>query len=128
MVCISGVSNNFQSQDLLICLLVFIKFDNSLWGFGDNSLGQLGLGSSTTITSPTEVTRDVKVIKGSSETSFFIKLDNKIFSTGSNNFKELGLAHNNPVNTFTQLQANYSDVFPGFSPLVFIINSISSLI
>jgi len=70
-----------------------IKSDGTLWSWGNNSFGQLGLGDTTNRTSPTQVgtgTNWVSVEAGVWH-SLAIKSDGTLWSWGSNPYGQLGL-------------------------------------
>lgn len=71
-----------------------IKSDGSLWGWGANSLGQLGIGNyNSSITTPTQIgdDEDWKYISNSANHSVGIKNDGTLWSWGSNSNGQLGL-------------------------------------
>src|SRR5215469_7415847 len=71
---------------------LFVMSDGSLWGMGDNSYGEIGLG--TTITganAPTEiVTSGVTTVAANYFTTLFRESDGSLWGTGYNNDGELG--------------------------------------
>jgi alpha-tubulin suppressor-like RCC1 family protein len=81
-----------------------IHSDGSLWVWGINSEGELGLGDNDDRFSPTE-----SIIQNCTEASVgysgsaFIKSDGTLWTCGSNNFGGLGLGDNTQRNTITQV-------------------------
>lgn len=74
-----------------------IKIDGSLWSWGKNDFGQLGIGNLTSQNLPTQVgfeTNWLKVFTGSN-TSFAIKTDGTLWSWGGNSEYLLGYISNN---------------------------------
>ena len=71
------------------CTLVLLE-DGTLYGFGSNSKGQLGVEGSQ-FTLPVEVLTDVKAAFTNGEFSFAIKNDGTVWATGSNKRGQLGL-------------------------------------
>lgn len=81
------------------CLIV--KSDNSLWGFGDNSCGQLGQGAPHSwkeytddqkwfITSPIKIMEDVQKSVAGTNCSIVLKTDGTLWSWGRNSSGQLG--------------------------------------
>jgi len=70
-----------------------IKTDGTLWCWGSNNLGQLGLGDTTNRSSPVQVGTLTNWSKaaGGNQFSLFIKTDGTIWSTGINTGGQLGL-------------------------------------
>ena len=75
---------------------IAIKTDGTLWAWGMNEYGQLGLGDTISRTSPTQVNADrnwKQVVCGDSHT-MAIKTDDTLWAWGNNNFGQLGLKDN----------------------------------
>ena len=90
-----------------------LKNDNTLWGCGDNSCGQLGLGDKTNRTTFTRVTTntdDIKEIYCGSYHAIILKNDGTLWSCGDNSFNQLGLGDNKIRTTFTQVTANTDNI------------------
>ena len=80
-----------------------IKTDGSLWAWGDNANGQLGLGDATSRSSPVRVgalTNWRRVFDGLS-----IKTDGTLWAWGSNSGGQLGLGDTNPRSSPVQVGA-----------------------
>lgn len=69
-----------------------IKTDGTLWAWGNNTEGQLGIGSATNQNSPIQVGTDVdwKFIYSGALTSFAIKNDGTLWGWGRNDSGQLG--------------------------------------
>lgn len=76
-----------------------LKRDNSLWGFGDNTYGQLGNGKAAQdyetveelyIKKPIKISSGVKDFVSCFGTLYFIKNGNTLWGCGSNDFGQLG--------------------------------------
>ena len=72
-----------------------IKTDGTLWGWGDNTSGRLGLGNITTYSSPKQVgalTNWSRIATGRNN-SMSIKTDGTLWAWGGNSSGELGLGN-----------------------------------
>jgi alpha-tubulin suppressor-like RCC1 family protein len=70
-----------------------IKTNATIWVWGLNDYGQLGLGDSNNRTTPTQIGTDStwSVVNGGSYHTIAIKTNNTIWSWGRNNYGQLGL-------------------------------------
>lgn len=70
-----------------------IKTDGTLWTWGRNNLGQLGLGNAVDVSSPVQIgsTTDWKEISVTDLSSLAIKTNGTMWSWGRNEFGQLGL-------------------------------------
>ena len=93
---------------------VFIlKNDDTLWGCGSNSSGQLGLGDTTNRTTFTQVTtntNDIKEIYCGFEHTFILKNDGTLWGCGRNDCGNLGLGDGSNRYTFTQITTNTDNI------------------
>jgi alpha-tubulin suppressor-like RCC1 family protein len=84
-----------------------VRFDGSVWVWGDNSLGQLGLSSTVFSNQPVNLPIGMDFwgsIQTNFEQSFSISFDSKLRATGLNDKGQLGLNNiNNSINEFTQV-------------------------
>ena len=85
------------------CTLVLLE-DGTLYGFGSNSKGQLGVEGSQ-FTLPVEVLTDVKAAFTNGEFSFAIKNDGTVWATGSNKRGQLGTGDTESLTAWTQVKA-----------------------
>jgi len=69
-----------------------LKFDGSLWAWGDNTYGQLGDGTNISKSSPVAVQGDRRFIEVSSSAdhSMAIGADGNLYAWGSNEYGQLG--------------------------------------
>lgn len=86
-----------------------ILFENStVFGFGRNNMGQLGLGHYNTISSPTKIplqtSQNIKSIHTSFESSIILLNTSKIIAAGSNHNYQIGLKHNLKYNKFISVK------------------------
>lgn len=68
----------------------YVKEDGSLWGYGNNDFGQLGDGTTTTISVPTQFVDDAKTIVSGGESTLANKLDGSVWAWGRNYYGVLG--------------------------------------
>jgi len=82
-----------------------ILHDDTLWGWGNNYYGQLGIGgTSWRILTKTQVgTSTWKSITTGDKFSFGIRSDNTLWGSGRNNYGQLGLGYTSSYRSwFTQ--------------------------
>lgn len=70
--------------------LLMIKEDGSLWGWNDNSQGQLGDTNQTAHYTPVKIMEDVIYCAAGSRTSYAIRSDNSLWAWGYNAYGEIG--------------------------------------
>ena len=98
-----------------------ILTDSTLWGWGVNSLGQLGINNNIIRSSPVQVGTSSwsQVNAGPYQHTIGIKLDNTLWSWGLNSSGQLGL--NNTINRSSPVQIGtnlWVSAIPGFSHTV----------
>ena len=86
------------------------SFDNSVYVFGHNKYGQLGLGHNNDIYKPTLLMQDSKIksICCGHKHSMILKENGELFVFGYNYYGQLGLRHANAINKPTLLMTNKS--------------------
>ena len=92
---------------------LILKNDGTLWGCGNNSNGELGLGDNydrTTFTEITTNTDDIRSVYCGANYTFILKNDGTLWGCGYNSFGSLGLGDTNNRNTFTQITTNADDI------------------
>jgi alpha-tubulin suppressor-like RCC1 family protein len=69
-----------------------IKGNGTLWAWGYNVYGSLGVNDTVNRSSPVQIgtSTDWRTVKGSSGAGFGIKTDGSLWAWGNNNFKQLG--------------------------------------
>jgi alpha-tubulin suppressor-like RCC1 family protein len=88
-----GTLSNWADADCGYLASFAVKTDGTLWSWGYNASGELGLGYTGTISSPVQVgtlNNWAKVVGGFG-TAYAIKTDGTIWSWGSNTYGQLGL-------------------------------------
>ena len=83
--------------------LFMLKNDNSLWVYGYNANGELGIGNATNKFSFTQSITNVKQFSCGAYHTFVMKDDGSIWGTGQNTSGQLGLNHLNGIYTFTEV-------------------------
>ncbi len=90
-----GMGNDWQAIAVGESYVLALKRDGSLWSWGDNSLGCLGLGTSDDLAhpTPTQVGSDTDwtAISAGGVVSLAIKRDGSLWSWGANAEGQLGL-------------------------------------
>ena len=84
----------------------FLTSDGKLYGMGDNSSGQLGNVSGSTIGTPTQIGSSLGTITDvvcSTITTFFLTSDGKLYGMGSNSYYQQGNGGLTNVTTPTQI-------------------------
>lgn len=69
---------------------LFLLSDNSLWGVGNNTEGQLGLPGVDTAYKPMKIADSVLSMAVGDNFSMFVKLDNTLWTMGNNDSGQLG--------------------------------------
>tara|TARA_R110000868_G_scaffold121335_1_gene321820 strand:+ start:5613 stop:6773 length:1161 start_codon:yes stop_codon:yes gene_type:complete len=85
--------------------MVAIKTDGTLWTWGANNSGQLGLGNTTNYSSPKQVGASSTWSKSFAtfNASFAIKTDGTLWSCGNNVYGQLGLGNTTYYSSFKQV-------------------------
>jgi alpha-tubulin suppressor-like RCC1 family protein len=86
-----------------------MKTDQTLWTWGRNDFGQLGIGNSSNRTTPTSVSteKDWSIIGAGTYHSFAIKTNNTLWACGINTGYQLGLGDITNRNRFTQVVTSF---------------------
>ena len=80
-----------------------VKRDGSLWAWGKNGKGQLGVGDTDERLKPTHVTDDVATVTTDADFSFAVKRDGSLWAWGDNSDGELGVGDRNERHTPTHV-------------------------
>jgi alpha-tubulin suppressor-like RCC1 family protein len=83
---------------------LFLRNDNTAYGVGLNTSGQLGLGNSTNYNTLQVITVDnVIQMAGGLNYSLFLKNNNQVYACGNNDVGQLGLGNYTSFNTIQEL-------------------------
>jgi alpha-tubulin suppressor-like RCC1 family protein len=85
---------------------MFIKKDGTLWGFGENSYGQLGDGSRTDRSAPVFIRGGVSAVSAGGTHAMIIANDT-LYGTGYNYYGQLGQGDTLNDSTFTKVYGTY---------------------
>jgi alpha-tubulin suppressor-like RCC1 family protein len=86
--------DNIAQIFLGVCCVFYIKTDGSIWAWGRNDCGQLGIGPTTTVSSRgfLKVHLDnVAQLISAYKSTFFIKTDGSVWACGDNKEGQLGI-------------------------------------
>ena len=98
---------------------VALLSDGTLWAWGSNSHGQLGNGTITNISTPTQVSSDtwIKIAAGDMHV-LAIKSNGTLWGWGENSCGQSGIVNGSTSNKLTPTQigsdSNWSDIFTGY--------------
>ena len=70
---------------------MILKTDGTLWGFGRNSVGQLGDGTNIYRDTPVKIMEGVRSVSAGSVHTMILKTDGTLWACGSNEYGQLGL-------------------------------------
>ena len=68
-----------------------VKTDGTLWAWGSNSYGQLGVGGLDRYATPVKVMDNVSTITTNGGTAYVVKTDGTLWAWGSNDYSRLGV-------------------------------------
>lgn len=124
---INGVLNTWSKISAGTTHIIGLKTDNTLWSWGNNLLGQLGLGNITNYNSPQQVSISTYYLNiyTTNGSSYFLKTDNTVWSTGYNWYGQLGNgSYGINSTTFNQIgSSQWMDVKTSLYTLVLIDNN-----
>lgn len=94
--------------------ILFINNEDILFGLGDNTFGQLGLGDSRGVLKPHKLQKKVQNIFANNYYSYFIDYKNDLYISGDKTF--FFDSNNNEIksNSFTKISENVRDISVGF--------------
>ena len=95
-----------------------LRNDQTLWAWGRNSYGQLGLGDEVTRSTPTQLSGLWASVRSADDSTYALKADGSLWAWGDNTYGQLGqnfadplVAHPDPLRVGTA--SDWSAVFPG---------------
>lgn len=89
-----------------------------LWGWGNNNLGSLGLGDTTSRKIPTIISSDVKFVSADVHTTTILKEDGTVWTAGYNNSGQIGngaVSTTNYQKTFLNIMNDVKEIASGES-------------
>ena len=96
-----------------------IKSDSSLWAWGQNAYGELGVGNTTEQHSPVKVLDNVTTITTNEFSTFAVKKDNSLWAWGYNDAGQLGtgdtVSRNSPVKIMDSVSTIVADDYSAFA-------------
>ena len=89
---------------------VILKEDGTLWGAGDSTFGELGLGGGrlevfTQLSAGAAPLSDVKAVAAGNNSTFVVAGDGSLLTSGYNYYGELGLGSRNQQSAFTKVDS-----------------------
>jgi alpha-tubulin suppressor-like RCC1 family protein len=69
---------------------MYVKSDNTLWAMGSNDYGPLGDGTTTSRSTPAQVTTGVASVAVGWNTTMYVKTDGSLWGMGHNLYGKLG--------------------------------------
>lgn len=119
-----GIDSNWTDMISISYYNVFaIKTDGTLWSWGANSFGVLGVGEldESMILPPTQIGTDNWLkVAGSGDTAFAIKIDGTLWSWGSNSTGKLGVGvvdnfYKVNIPNQVSIETNWVKVYTGYA-------------
>lgn len=90
-----------------------VKSDGSLWGWGLNLYGELGLGSTKNQMIPQKVAENVASVSAGSRHSLVLKADGNVYACGANDFGQLGSGDKNNASTLKLVLSGAVEIAAG---------------
>jgi hypothetical protein len=101
---------------------MFVKTDGTLWGVGQNNVGQLGDGTTSTRQTPVRVATGVASVSAGNFSTMFVKTDGTLWGMGRNDNVQLGdgttTSRSTPVRSAGGLQSNVAALTVNTPPVI----------
>jgi len=114
------VATSVADVDLGSHHTVYLKLDNTLWGAGVNSYGQLGDGTTTQRWTPVRMGVDVIALAAGTAHTVFVKSDGSLWATGWNENGQLGNGTRANRGTPVQVASDVASVSAGVAFTMFV--------
>lgn len=101
-----GTATDWKEIQTGSLFVLAIKNNGDLYGWGDNTFGQLGLSNNTDVHTPTLLMTGVKSFSAGYYHTTIVKNDGTLWSTGYNEWGNLGIGNNINQNSFKQESSN----------------------
>lgn len=85
------ISDNVKSMSSSISFTLFIKQDNSLWGYGTSVTGELGLSDTDYTETPVKIMNNAKKAVAGFRHTVILKTDGSVWTLGYNGYGALGV-------------------------------------
>ena len=92
---------------------MYVKSDNTLWAMGSNDYGQLGDGTTTSRSTPAQVTTGVASVAAGSYHTMYVKTDGTLWAVGNNGSSQLGDGTATNRSTAAQVATGVASVAAG---------------
>jgi len=87
-----------------------IRSDGSMWGFGENNQGQIGIGDTVNRSSPVQVAGTWSAVSGGQAPHVGLKTDGSLFAWGEGTHGRLGLGDTNNRSSPAQISGTWTQI------------------
>lgn len=109
------ISDNVKSMSSSIGFTLFIKQDNSLWGYGISVNGELGLQDTEYTEKPVKIMNNVKKAVAGFSHTIILKTDGSVWTLGDNGYGALGTEDIECSHVPIYVMENVKDIYGGIS-------------
>ena len=110
-----GTDRDWQTISAKEYYSAALKDTGVLYTWGQNGVGELGLGDTTNRNSPTQISTGWQAVSGGGSATLAIKTDNTLYAWGFNGERQLGLGDTTNRNSPTQISAGWKAAAMGKS-------------
>ena len=118
---------SIASRSITSASTFVVRKDGSLWAWGDNSCGELGVGDRNARLSPVKVMDDVSTIDGNYGSSFAVRRDGSLWAWGDNSYGQLGVGDRNARLSPVKVMDNVSTINSNYIGSTFAVRRDGSL-
>ena len=101
----TAIADNVENVSTFV-----VRKDGSLWAWGSNDYGQLGVGDTNARLSPAKVMDNVSTINGNIRSTFAVKRDGSLWAWGNNDYGQLGVGDTNDRLSPAKVMDNVSTI------------------